>query len=335
MSTRSTATRRAALAAALAFAAPFAAAPAMAQDFPVQGKPISIIGGFPNGSGTDIYSRKLAEPLGRALGATVVVDNRVGAGGNIAMEHVAKATPDGHTILFGTSAMLAINPSLYARMPVDTMKDLAPVVALADVPNALTVAPERRPNLTDCRAVIAAAKAAPGRLNYASTGNGASTHLAGAQFAAAAGIEMTHVPYRGGPFAMTALLGGEVDIFMHQTPALVGPYRQGQVKLLGVTSRGRLAGFPDVPPMADACGLPGFETTTWYLLAVPAATPQPVVARLAAEVRKVIDQPDFVAWINEQGMTPMTQGPAESRALLEADLPKWAEVVRRSGARVD
>jgi tripartite-type tricarboxylate transporter receptor subunit TctC len=235
----------------------------------------------------------------------------------------------------GTSAMLAINPALYPRMPIDTMRDLAPVLALADVPNALTVAPERRPQFTDCRAVIAAAKAQPGRLTYASTGNGTSTHLAGAQFAAAAGLDLVHVPYRGGPFAMTALLGGEVDIFLHQTPALVGPYRQGQVRLLGVTSRTRLAAFPDVPTMAEACDLPGFETTTWYLLAVPAATPAAIVERLAAEVRKVIDEPSFVAWVKEQGLTPMTGGPVEARALLAADLPKWAEVVRRSGARVD
>ncbi len=333
MTGTATASRRAALlAATFLLAAP---AGAVAQGFPISGKPVTIVGGFPNGSGTDIYSRKLAEPLARALGATVVVDNRVGAGGNIAMDHVAKAAPDGHTILMGTSAMLAINPALYARMPIDTMRDLTPVIALADVPNALTVAPDRRPQLTDCRAVIAAARAAPGRLNYASTGNGASTHLAGAQFAAAAGAEMVHVPYRGGPFAMTALLSGEVDIFLHQTPALVGPSRQGQVKLLGVTSRERLAGFPDVPTMAEACGLPGFSTTTWYLLAVPSATPAPVVERIAAEVRKIIDEPDFVSWVQEQGMTPMTEGPAEARALLAADLPKWAEVVRRSGARVD
>jgi tripartite-type tricarboxylate transporter receptor subunit TctC len=333
MMTPVTASRRlAAFAAALLLASPCAA---FAQGFPVAGKPVTIVGGFPNGSGTDIYSRRLAEPLSRALGVPVVVDNRVGAGGNIAMDHVAKATPDGHTILMGTSAMLAINPALYARMPIDTMRDLTPVIALADVPNALTIAPDRRPQFTDCRAVIAAAKAAPGRMNYASTGNGASTHLAGAQFAAAAGLEMVHVPYRGGPFAMTALLGGEVDIFLHQTPALVGPYRQGQVRLLGVTSRTRLPGFPDVPTMAEACGLPGFSTTTWYLLAVASATPAAVVERIAAEVRKIIAEPGFVAWVQEQGMTPMTEGPAEARALLAADIPAWAEVVRRSGARVD
>lgn len=333
MTTPATASRRLALlAAAMLLAAP---AGALAQGFPVSGKPVTIVGGFPNGSGTDIYSRRLAEPLSRALGVPVVVDNRVGAGGNIAMEHVAKATPDGHTILMGTSAMLAINPALYARMPIDTMRDLSPVIALADVPNALTVAPDRRPQFTDCRAVIAAARAEPGRLNYASTGNGASTHLAGAQFAAAAGVEMVHVPYRGGPFAMTALLAGEVDIFLHQTPALVGPYRQGQVRLLGVTSRVRLPGFPDVPTMAEACSLPGFATTTWYLLAAASATPPQVVERIASEVRRIISEPSFVEWVQEQGMTQMTEGPAEARALLAADLPVWAEVVRRSGARVD
>ncbi len=333
MTTPATASRRLALlAAAMLLAAP---AGALAQGFPVSGKPVTIVGGFPNGSGTDIYSRRLAEPLSRALGVPVVVDNRVGAGGNIAMEHVAKATPDGHTILMGTSAMLAINPALYERMPIDTMSYLSPVIALSYVPNALTVAPDRRPQFTDCRAVIAAARTEPGRLNYASTGNGASTHLAGAQFAAAAGVEMVHVPYRGGPFAMTALLAGEVDIFLHQTPALVGPYRQGQVRLLGVTRRVRLPGFPDVPTMAEACSLPGFATTTWYLLAAASATPPQVVERIASEVRRIISEPSFVEWVQEQGMTQMTEGPAEARALLAADLPVWAEVGRRSGARVD
>lgn len=309
--------------------------PAAAQAFPQAGKPITIVGGFPNGSGTDIYARRLADPLGRALGASVIVDNRVGAGGNIAMDQVAKAEADGHTILFATSAMLAINPALYARMPIDTMRDLAPVVALAEVPNALTVSPEKRPHFTDCRAVIAAAKARPGALNYASTGNGTSTHLAGAQFAAAAGLEMVHVPYRGGPFAMQALLAGDVDIFLHQTPALVGPFRQGQVRLLGVTSREPLKAFPGVPTMADACSLPGFASTTWYLLAVPARTPEAIIARLERAVRKVISAPDFVAWVEELGLTPMGQGPAEARVLLAKDLVTWAEVVRRAGARVD
>ena len=309
--------------------------PAAAQVFPQPGKPIIIVGGFPNGSGTDIYARRLAEPLGRAFGVSVIVDNRVGAGGNIAMDHAAKAEADGHTVLFATSAMLAINPALYARMPIDTMRDLAPVIALAEVPNALTVSPEKRPHFTDCKSVIAAAKARPGALNYASTGNGTSTHLAGAQFAAAAGVELVHVPYRGGPFAMQALLAGDVDIFLHQTPALVGPFRQGQVRLLGVTSREPLKAFPGVPTMAEACGLPGFVSTTWYLLAVPARTPEAIIARLERIVREVISAPDFVAWVEELGLTPMGHGPAEARALLVRDLASWAEVVRRAGARID
>jgi tripartite-type tricarboxylate transporter receptor subunit TctC len=324
--------RRLALGLALAG---LAAGPALAQQFPIPGKPVAIIGGFPNGAGTDIYSRKVAEPLARALGVPVIVDNRVGAGGNIAMDYVAKAEPDGHTIMMATSAMLAINPALYARMPVDTMKDFVPIIALADVPNALTVAPSQRPNLTSCRAVIEAAKANPGKLNYASTGNGASTHLAGAQFANAAGLDIVHVPYRGSPFAMTALLGGEVDIFLHQTPALVGPAQQGQVRLLGVTSKERVKAFPDVPTMAEACNLPGFSTTTWYLFAAPAQTPAPIVARLEQEIRRIINDPEFVAWVESLGMSPMGQGPAEARAMLEADLKIWAEVVKRSGARVD
>lgn len=327
-----TPTRRLVLGVAIAT---LALTPALGQTFPQPGRPITIIGGFPNGSGTDIYSRKVAEPLARALGVPVVVDNRVGAGGNIAMDLVAKAAPDGHTILMATSAMLAINPHLYARMPVDTLADLAPIIALAEVPNALTVAPQQRPQFTDCGAVIAAARASPGRLTYASTGNGTSTHLAGVQFAAAAGLEMVHVPYRGGPFAMTALLAGEVDIFLHQTVALVGPYRQGQVRLLGVTSRERLKAFPDVPTMAEACNLPGFASTTWYLFAAPARTPPAILARLEAEIRRIITDAEFVAWVDELGLTTLGQGGAEARRMLAADLAMWAEVVRRAGARVD
>lgn len=311
------------------------AAPTTAQTFPKPGKAVTIVGGFPNGSGTDIYSRRLSEPLARALGVAVIVDNRVGAGGNIAMDHVAKAEAEGHTLLFATSAMIAINPALYPKMAIDTMRDLAPVIALAEVPNALTVAPDRRPHFTDCKVVITEAKARPGALNYASTGNGTSTHLAGAQFASAAGLEMVHVPYRGGPFAMQALLAGDVDISLHQTPALVGPWRQGQVRLLGVTSRAPLRGFPGVPTMAEACGLTGFVSTTWYLLAVPARTPRSVVANLERIVREVISTPDFIAWVEGLGMTPMGQGPDEARDILATDLAAWAEVVRRAGARVD
>lgn len=308
---------------------------AAAQEFPRPGTPVAIVGGFPNASGVDIYSRMIAERLAPALGVPVVVDNRVGASGNVAMEHVARSAPDGHTILFATSAMLAINPALYPRMPVDTGADFRPLMTLADVPNALAVSIERRPQFTDCQTVIAAARMMPGRMNYASTGNGASTHLAGAQFAVAAGLNLVHVPYRGGPFAVTALLAGEVDIFFHQTGAIMGAYRQGQVRLLGVTGAARVPALPEVPTIAEACNLPGFASTTWYGLVLPARTPDAIAARLYREIRAIVTEPGFERRIVDQGLTPMVEDEAATRARLAADLPAWRQVVRSSGARID
>lgn len=318
--------------AALAMLLPVAAG---AQGFPIAGKPVTIVGGFPNGTGVDIYARMIAERLSPVIGVPVVVDNRVGAGGNIAMEHVSKQAPDGHTILFVTSAMLAINPALYARMPIDPQADLAPLMTLADVPNVLTVSIEKRPQFDSCEKVIAAARAAPGTLNYASTGNGASTHLAGAQFAMAAGLDLVHVPYRGGPFAMTALLAGEVDIFFYQTGPVIGAWKQGQVRLLGVTSAEPVGALPGVPTIAQACNLPGFASTTWYGLSLPKGVPQPVVDRLYREISTIVRAPDFNQRILDQALTPMVEGPAEMRARIERDLVEWREVVRKSGARVE
>lgn len=306
-----------------------------AQEFPIAGKPVVIMGGFPNGTGVDIYARMIAERLSPVLGVPVVADNRVGAGGNIAMEYVSKQAPDGHTILFVTSAMLAINPALYARMPVDPQTELAPLMTLADVPNVLTVSVEKRPQLDSCAKVIAAAKAAPGTFNYASTGNGASTHLAGAQFAMAAGLDLVHVPYRGGPFAMTALLAGDVDIFFYQTGPVIGAWKQGQVRLLGVTSAAPVGALPGVPTIAEACNLPGFVSTTWYGLSLPKGVPQPIVDRLYREISAIVTVPEFNQRILDQALTPMVEGPAEMRARTERDLVHWREIVRKSGARVE
>lgn len=308
---------------------------ALAQQFPIPGKPVTIIEGFPNGSGVDIYARMIADRLSPALGVPVVVDNRIGAGGNLSMEYVSKQAPDGHTILFVTSAMLAINPALYARMPVDPQKALAPLMVLADVPNVLTVSTEKRPQFDTCPKVIAAAKVEPGKLNYASTGNGASTHLAGAQFAMAAGIDLVHVPYRGGPFAMTALLAGDVDIFFYQTAPVIGAWQQGQVRLLGVTSAGPVGALPGVPTIAEACNLPGFVSTTWYGLSLPVGVPQPIVDRLYREISTIVLAPDFNKRILDQALTPMVEGPEQMRARTERDLVHWAEIVRKSGARVE
>ncbi|MCX8133252.1 MAG: tripartite tricarboxylate transporter substrate-binding protein [Roseococcus sp.] len=319
-------------------ALPLLAAPGLAQAQEAwPNRPITLIGGFPNGSGVDIYQRRLAEPLSRALGQPIVVDNRTGAGGNIASDLVAKARPDGYTLYFGTAGTHAINASLYRNLPFDVVRDFTPIAHLGDVPNVLTVSPERRPQYTDCAALLAAARANPGRLNYASTGNGASTHLAGAQFAAAARVELTHVPFRGQPGAALALLNGDVDLFFNQTGPAIPMIRQGQVRALGVTTATRLPSLPDVPTIAEACNLPGFVSTTWYGLFGPANLPAPIVERLSAEVTRILQTPEFQRWLVEsQGIAPPTVfTPAEFAAIQRRDIAHWAEVVRRSGATVD
>lgn len=317
----------------LLLAALLFALPAAAQPWP--SRPLTIMSGFPNGSGIDIYARLLLEPLSRALDTTIVIDNRVGAGGNVASDLVAKARPDGSIVLFGTAGTHAINASLYRSLPFDVVNDFAPVTLLADVPNVLIVSPEKRAQFTDCAALIAAARAAPGKLNYASTGNGASTHLAGAQFAMAAGLDVVHVPYRGGPFAMTALLSGEVDFFLHQTGPAIGPWQQGQVRALGVTLRQPVAAMPGVPTMEMACSLPGFESTTWYGMFFPAGTPDALVRRLNAAVVAIVRDADFSAKLVALGLAPLTSTPEEMRRQQIADIAKWREIVQRSGARAE
>jgi tripartite-type tricarboxylate transporter receptor subunit TctC len=324
---------------ALAFSA-FAAvapSPAGAQEAAWPSRPITILGGFPNGSGVDIYARRLGEPLGRALGVPVVVDNRTGAGGNIASDLVAKARPDGYLFLLATAGTHAINASLYRNLPFDPLRDVTHVALLGDVPNVVLVSPERRPNLRSCADLLAAARARPGALNYGSTGNGASTHLAGAQFAVAAGIELTHVPYRGQPGAMAALLAGDTDVFFNQSGPSIGALQQGQVRALAALTRRRVPALPDVPTVEEACGLPAFDTSTWYALLGPPGLPAPVRDRVNAEVARIVQSPEFRRWLVEsQGIAPPEDlSPEGFRRVHEADVARWAEIVRRSGARVD
>ncbi|MDB5415579.1 MAG: C4-dicarboxylate transporter [Rubritepida sp.] len=318
---------------ALPLAAP---AIALAQEaFP--NRPITIYSGFPNGSGIDIYVRRMAEPLGRVLGVPILADNRTGAGGNIGSDFVAKSRPDGYTLYFGTAGTHAINATLYRTLPFDVVRDFTPIAHLGDVPNVLTVSPERRPQFTDCAALLAAARARPGSLNFASTGNGASTHLAGAQFAMAANIDVTHVPYRGQPGAQTALLGGDVDYLFNQSGPALGAIRQGQVKGLAVTTAERLAILPDVPTVAEACNLPGFVSTTWYGLFGPAHMPPAVVQKLSSAITTVLREPEFSRWLTEnQGISmPPVFTPEGFSEIQRRDVAAWADIVRRSGASVD
>lgn len=298
---------------------------------------ITIIGGFPNGAGTDLYARKLGEGLTAAFNVPVVVDSKTGAGGNIASDAVARAQPDGYTYLLGTAGTHAINAALYKNLSFDVEKDFTRIALLGDVPNVLLVNPAKRPGIRSCQDLLAAARARPGALNYASTGNGASGHLAGAQFAHAAGIDVVHVPYRGQGPAMTALLAGDVDFFFNQSAPSIAAVKGGQVIALAVTTSTRMAALPDVPTVAESCGLKGFESSTWYGLFGPANLPPAIARRMSEEVVRIITTPSFKAWLNDtQGITPPADpGPEAFARVHHADIARWADIVRISGARVD
>ncbi|MDN3988043.1 Bug family tripartite tricarboxylate transporter substrate binding protein [Zwartia vadi] len=298
---------------------------------------ITIVGGFPNGSGVDIYARKIGEALTAAWNVPVVVDAKTGAGGNIASDLVARAQPDGYTYLFGTAGTHAINPALYKKLSFDVEKDFTRIAILGDVPNVLLINPKKHPEIKTCADLLKLMRAKPGALNYGSTGNGASTHLAGAQFASAAKVDMVHVPYRGQGPAMTALLGGDVDMFFNQSAPAIASVKGGRTIALAVTSPTRLAALPDVPTVAEACNLPGFVSTTWYGLFGPANLPADISSKMSAEIVKIVSTPAFKTWLTDtQGITPAADpGPAAFARIHKEDMKKWAEIVKISGAQVD
>jgi tripartite-type tricarboxylate transporter receptor subunit TctC len=316
-----------ALAAALALGL---ATGATAQTYP--SGPITIVTGFPAGAGTDIFARLLADPLGKALGTTVVTDNRSGAGGNVGSEFVAKAKADGQTLLLGTAGTHAINVSLYPKLNFDVQKDFAPISLLSDVPNILVVN-DKFPAKTVAE-FLALIRANPGKYNYASTGNGASTHLAGERFKQLAKVDIVHVPYRGTPPAMQALYSNEVCCMFHQSLTVVEPIKAGQLRPLGATTTKRIPAFPDVPTIAES-GVPGYESSTWYGLFAPAGTPKPVVDRLNAEVVKIINEPAFNKRLIDMGLVPWTSTPAEFAKVIADDIVRWREIVVSSGAKLD
>jgi len=266
------------------------------------------------------------------------VDNRTGAGGNIGSDFVAKSRPDGYTFYFGTAGTHAINAALYKNLPFDVQRDFTPVVLLGDVPNVMIVSTDKRPQFQNCAQVLAAARARPQAVSFGSTGNGASTHLAGVQFAIAANLDLLHVPYRGQPGAMASLLAGDTDLFFNQSGAAMGPIRQGQVRPLAVMSPARLAALPEVPTVAEACGTPPMDTSTWYAILAPAGLPDPILRRMNTEINRIITTPEFRTWlVQDQAITPPAapNSPEQFRETLARDITRWAEVVRRSGATVD
>jgi tripartite-type tricarboxylate transporter receptor subunit TctC len=304
---------------------------ALAQSWPQQ--PITVLMGFPAGSGVDVVARLLEEPMERSLGGKLVMDYRVGAGGNLASEAVAKARPDGYTILLGTAATHGVNAALYKKLPFDVEADFTPIAPLVNVSNVLTVNPQVI-DASTLREFIDKVKASPGKYNYASTGNGTGTHLAFAEFVSRAGLEMVHVPYKGGPEALTSVVSGTTCCIFNQVQTVLPQWKAGKVRLLGVTTRNRVAAVAEVPTISES-GLPGFESITWFGLFGPKGLDGEVVNRINAAVKAALETPAVRDRLVALGNTPRWESPDQFRATVKSDRAKWAAVVRQVGATID
>jgi len=305
------------------------ALPVAAQQYPV--RPIRLVVGFPAGGPTDIVARQLAPKMAEALGQQVIVDNRGGAGGMIATEQVAKAAPDGYTIIMGTIGGIAVAMSLNPSRGYDTLRDLAPITQSVTVTSILVTHPSVPAK--NVRELLALARAQPGRLNYGSSGNGTITHLAGELLKYMGKVEITHVPYKGGAPALTALVSGEVDMTYENSLIITPHIRSGRVKALAVTAAKRSKLLPDLPTIAET--LPGYSASGWYGLLAPAATPKPVIARLHTEAVKALRAPDVVERLSSQGAEPVGNSPEEFTAFVRSEISKWANLVKVANMRSD
>jgi tripartite-type tricarboxylate transporter receptor subunit TctC len=307
-----------------------AAGAAAAEGYP--SKPIRFVVAFPPGGGTDLVARTIAPRLAERLAQQVLVDNRPGAGGNLGTEIVAKSAPDGYTMLMGSVGPLAINASLFARMPFDPLKDLAPVTLAASTPNILVVHPSLP--VTTVQELIALAKARPGGINFASSGQGTPAQLAGELFNSMAGVKMVHVAYKGAAPALADLLGGQVQVMFSTMPPALPHVSAGRLRALAVASLQRSPAAPELPTI-DGAALPGFEATTWHGVVVPAGTPEAVVAKLNRDIVAVLHMPDVVARLSSQGAEAIGSTPQAFGAYIRAETAKWAKVVRDSGAKAE
>ncbi|MFC7736942.1 Bug family tripartite tricarboxylate transporter substrate binding protein [Roseomonas sp. GCM10028921] len=304
--------------------------PAIAQD-PWPNKPIRIVVGFAAGGATDISTRVMQPKLTALLGQPVVIDNRPGAGGNLATEIVVRSPPDGSTFLMGTIGALAINPSLYASLPFDPQADLTPVAMSGNVLNVLVV-PADRPwrSVAD---LIAAAKKSPETITYGSSGVGGAGHLAGALLDGMAGVKTVHVPYRGGGPLMTDLIGGKIDYAFSTAPTAMPQVQSGRLRLLAVPTLKRVRSMPDTPAVAET--LPGYEVQNWYALVGPKGLPPEIVARMNAVMREALADPTIAASLEGQGVEPLPSSPGELARFIREETAKWAPIVRSSGAKVE
>lgn len=303
--------------------------PARADTWP--SKPVRIVVPYPPGGSSDISARLVADKLSQAFSQRFVVENKPGAGGNVGMEVAAQSAPDGYTLALATTAH-AINMTLFKSLPYDTLKSFAPVALVTENPLVLVVRRDLPPR--SVQEFVALAKQKPGELNYASSGNGQSTHLAAELFAAMAGIRMTHVPYRGSAPAIKDVVAGQVDLMFDTTQSVLPHVTDGAVRALGVTSAARSPALADTPTIAES-GLPGYEAIAWNGLVAPKGTPDDIVARLNAEVVRALALPDVQERFGKLGATVRPTTPPEFGRHIEAEIAKWGKVVKDTGAKVD
>jgi len=315
-----------ALTTALALAA---ALPAGAQTFP--DKAITIIVGASPGGSTDVSARLLAEPLSKALGKPVVVENKPGASGNIAATQVARSKPDGHTLLMQYSGYHVGNPHLFDKIPWK-LEDFAPVAVVTFSPHIVAVHPDVKAN--DLKELVDLAKAKPGDIKFGSAGNGSIQHLATELFAQMTGVKMTHVPYKGAAPAVTDVLGGRIELINTTPPSLIAHVRSGKLKALAYTSDKRHPMYNEIPTSAES-GVPGYEVASWFGIMAPAKTPLEVIERLTTEIRKVVESDEFKRKVEEQGGVAAFKGPDEFKALIDNEYDYWGKVIKTAGVKAE
>lgn len=295
-------------------------------------KPVRIVVGFPPGQATDIVARIVADKLSARLGQSFFVDNKPGAAGIIGTEIAMKAPADGYTLQMSSSGPLAVNPGLYAKLPYDPVRDFQPISLSATVPLFLVVHPSV--NATNVKELVALAKSQPGKLNYASGGSGVTNHLVMEMFKFAAGLDMAHVPYKGGPPAVTDLIAGQVSLMFETGPGILPHVRSGKLRALAVGSVKRSAATPDLPTVAEQ-GFPGFDGVAWIGLVAPTGVPRPIVEKLATETSAIIALPDVRERMLALGAEPGSGTPDDFAAYMKSEIAKWGKVIKQSGAKVE
>jgi tripartite-type tricarboxylate transporter receptor subunit TctC len=307
-----------------------AMAPAAAQQYPT--RPIRFVLGFAPGGASDTMARAIGTRLSEGLGQPVVIDNRAGAGGNIAAEIVARSIPDGYTMLLGNNGILAVNVSLYPKLAFDPVMDFAPVVLIASQPNVLVVHPAVAAK--SVKELVALVKAKPGQLNYASPGTGTTGHLAAELFKTMAGVDMTIIPFKGGGPAALAMLSGECQFTFATALSVQGHIKSGKLRALAVTTAKRSPSFPDLPTVAEA-GVPGFDAITWHGVVVPARTPQAVIARLNREFNKLLQTAEMRERLFALGSDIIGGEPKQLTEYMRVEIPRWKKVIKDSGAKAE